>query len=143
MDYFAYGSNMNFVRMAKRCPGNCFIGKAALKGYKFIYDVTSNDGGAVGNIIKDDNESVFGGLYKINNAHLKTLDSCEGYCLNPISYDRNEFIVKMEDGKSLSAIAYFRTGKTVGEPIPEYREIVIQGARDCGLSEEYIQKYLL
>jgi gamma-glutamylcyclotransferase len=139
MYYFAYGSNMNFSQMDKRCPGSRFVSTAILHGFKFVYDGTSKKGGAVGNIIKDSEAVVLGGLYEINDTHLSTLNKEEGY---PISYNRAEFPVRDEHGNMCYAITYFRTGKQIGEPRPGYRSIVIQGAMDCRLPEEYIVKYL-
>ncbi len=139
VNYFAYGSNMNFLQMRERCPGSSFIGKATLDSFKFVYDGTSKKGGAVANIVKEGDEFVLGGLYKINDSHLKSLDDYEGY---PTSYDKKEFLVQTEDNKTFSAIMYLRTGKQVGEPRSQYRQIVLQGAKDCGLSEEYIQRYI-
>jgi len=139
MYYFAYGSNMNSLQMRERCPGSRFIGKATLDNFKFVYDGTSKEGGAVGNIVKEGDEFVLGGLYEINDSHFRSLDRYEGY---RTSYDRKEFSVQTVDGKFFSAIVYLRTGKQVGEPSSQYRSIVIQGARDCGLPEEYIQRYL-
>ena len=130
---------MNFLQMRERCPGNRFIGKATLGSFKFVYDGTSKKGGAVANIVKEGDEFVMGGLYEINDSHLRSLDGYEGY---QASYDRKEFSVQTEDDKTFSAIVYLRTGKQVGEPRSQYRQIVIQGAKDCGLSEEYIQRYI-
>ena len=45
-------------------------------------------------------------------------------------------------GNTYTAIAYFRIGKEIGEPSREYRQIVIQGATNCGLPRIYIDRYL-
>jgi len=112
---------------------------ATLSGFKFVYDGTSINGGAVGNIVEDCDEFIQGGLYEINKDNLKSLDRYENYC---ISYDRKELPVQTNNGTTFPAITYFRIGKKVGQPRPEYRQIVIQGAKDCGLPDEYIHKYL-
>ncbi len=33
--YFAYGSNLHFGQMARRCPGSRFVGRARLHGYRW------------------------------------------------------------------------------------------------------------
>lgn len=130
---------MNFERMKGRCPNSKFLHKGTLNGFKFVYDGVSTNGGAVANIVNDDNEKVLGALFEINANHLTSLDKCEGY---PKSYKRTRFNIQGEDGITYSAVAYFRTGKWIGQPTSKYRKIVIQGAKDCGLPNEYIQKYL-
>ena len=130
---------MNFSQMNKRCPGNGFISKATLFGFKFVYDGISRNGGSVANIVEDGNGRVLGGLFEISNDHLISLDKYEGY---PTSYSRAQFSVQDEHGNLFSAITYFRTGKQTGEPHPKYRRIVIQGARDCKLPEDYIKEHL-
>lgn len=142
MYYFAYGSNMNHQQMKKRCPNSRFIKRAFLERYKFVYDgYSSTRNGAVANVIetgrKDD--IVWGGLFEINEDNLSALDCYEGY---PKSYDRKNTEVKDDDGKCYDAIIYFRTGKSEGKASQEYRNIVIQGAKDCGLPIEYIKNNL-
>lgn len=142
MYYFAYGSNMNHAQMKQRCPGSVFIKRAFLSGHKFVYDgYSSTRNGAVANIIEtvDEENIVWGGLFEINEDNLSALDCYEGY---PKSYDRKNIEVKDDDGKRYDAIVYFRTGKAEGKPSQEYRNIVIQGAKDCMLPIEYIKNNL-
>lgn len=143
MYYFAYGSNMNHQQMRKRCPSSIFIKKGFLKGYKFVYDGYSSTWQcSVANIVKtsEENDVVWGGLFEINNDNLSALDCCEGY---PYSYDRKEIEVKDEEGNIYNAITYFREKKTKGELSKDYRDVVIQGAKDCNLPKEYIKNNLL
>lgn len=142
MIYFAYGSNMNRQQMDQRCP-NRFVKRACLKGYKFVYDgYSSNRKGAVANIIETckENDEVWGGLFEIDKDGLSALDHFEGY---PNSYQRKE--VKIWDKEDIchTAIAYFRIGKQPSQPSEEYRKIIIQGAKDCNLPDEYIKNNLL
>lgn len=136
---FAYGSNMNFARMKARCHGSRFICRASLKSFKFVYDGASKRGGAVGNIVGSNEDEVWGGLFEITDEDLRALDKYEGY---PDSYDRKEYRVQDDTGNSFVAIAYLRKPKRLGEPSKSYREIVIQGAKDCGLPKPYINKHL-
>lgn len=136
MLYFAYGSNMNFKQMEKRCPSSRFIKRACLEKYKFVYDGYSNiREGAVANIVKSKGSIVWGGLFKINKDNLGALDCCEGYFSK--IYNRKTIIVNDDEGKSYKAIVYLRTGKDVGMPHQKYRNIIIKGAKDCGLPKGY------
>ncbi len=140
MYYFAYGSNMNFKQMKIRCPKAIFIKRVYLENYKFIYDGYSfYRKGAVANITPCNKTIVWGGLYEIDEECLKSLDRYEGY---PSAYDREELEVKDKDENKFKAWVYLREGKTKGIPSKEYREIILEGARDCLLPNDYIKKFL-
>lgn len=140
MLYFAFASNMNQSQMKRWCPASRFRKAAVLEGFRFVYDGFSLTwDGAVGNIVKSENESVWGALYEITERDRLTLDAFEGY---PRSYDHKEVDVKDRDGKVYRAMTYFRTGRPLGKPHPDYERIVIDGAKECGLPDEYIDKAL-
>ena len=140
MLYFAYGSNMNHEQMKVRCPGASFLRRAYLDDFKFVYDGYSHmRNGAVANIIQAKGSRVWGGLFEINKANLSALDQYEGH---PNSYNRAERDVNDDNDIRYKAIVYCRAGKDLGKPLEEYRKIIIQGARDCDVSEEYIQSSL-
>ena len=85
--YFAYGSNMNPARMAKRCPGAIDLGGAVLRNHRVVErlyaDIDFTEGAVT--------ESV---LYVITEKHLKSLDRFEGY---PSVYRRIWVDVEFED----------------------------------------------
>ncbi len=140
MLYFAFASNLSRSQMNRWCPASRFLGTAVLAGFRFVYDGFSVTwDGAVGNIVKSEAESVWGALYEITERDLRTLDAFEGY---PRSYDHREVEVKDREGKSRRAITYLRTGRALGPPHPDYERIVIDGAKECGLPDEYIDQAL-
>lgn len=140
MFYLAYGSNMNHQQMKKRCPGARFLRRVYVESYKFVYDGQSNSRNSpVANIVSAKGGRVWGGLFEINEDNLAALDRYEDY---PNSYDRSELDAKDDQNNLYKAWAYYRTGKNIGEPSEEYRGIVIEGARNCGLPEEYVQSFL-
>jgi len=127
---------MHHQQIQERCLGSKFIKRVFLKGYKFVYDGYSKKrAGSVANIVKSEGDTVCGGLFEIKKEHLKSLDGYEG---EPYSYSRKEFNIEDEDSNNITAIVYFREGRELGTPSELYRKIVIQGARDCGLSDKYI-----
>lgn len=141
MLYFAYGSNMNFKQMRERCPSSRFIKRAYKEGYKFVYDGRSIKwNAAVANIIEPEENIVWGGLFEINEDNLAALDCYEGYSSK--SYDRETIIVKDDEENSLEAVVYLRKGQRIGTPDTVYRQTIIQGAKDCGLPENYIEDNL-
>ncbi len=140
MLYFAFASNMNQAQMKRWCPASRFLKAVLLGGFRFVYDGFSvNWDGAIGNIVKSETERVWGALYEITERDRLTLDAFEGY---PRSYDHKEVEVKDREGNVYRAMTYIRTGRALGKPHPDYERIVIDGAKECGLPEEYIDKAL-
>jgi len=140
MYYFAYGSNMNREQMKKRCPTGRFLKRARLLGYKFVYDGHSSmRNGAVANIIKSENGTVWGVIFEIDDECIKNLDRYEGF---PRSYQRRCVGVDDEGGNTYQAVVYLRKPQEIGKPSDEYRDILLEGARDCGLPESYIKDFL-
>lgn len=140
MLYFAFASNMNQAQMTRWCPASRFLKTVFLEGFRFVYDGFSVTwDGAVGNIVPSAAERVWGALYKITERDRLTLDAFEGY---PRSYDHKDVAVKDREGNVHQAMTYLRTGRGLGKPHPDYERIVIDGAKECGLPEEYIDKAL-
>ena len=134
--YFAYGSNMNFVQMASRCPGAVFVGPAFLPGYRFhIYA----DGYAT--VLPDAKGGVWGGYWKVDGGHLDELDRYEGVpqgCYYRLEKEISILARETGQGDRQTGWVYFSTETETGMPRPGYMEGVIEGARDCGLPVEYL-----
>ena len=140
MLYFAYASNMNHAQMKERCPGGRFLRPVVLQGHRFVYDGYSvNRQGATANIIKSEVDRVRGALFEITEKDRLALDSYEGY---PKDYDRKIVDVKDAEGNAYAAMTYFRPVRALGKPHPDYEKVILAGARDCKLPEEYIDRYL-
>jgi gamma-glutamylcyclotransferase (GGCT)/AIG2-like uncharacterized protein YtfP len=141
MYYFAYGSNMNHEQLQQRCPGSRFIDTAYLNNARFRYDGHSKtwNNKAVANIISSDSEKVWGGLFEINENDMTQLDICEGF---PERYGKKTMRVIDTKGEIHSAWVYFRIGEIRGEPLTEYRKVVLKGAENCNLPKEYIANRL-
>lgn len=140
MIYFAFGSNMNMRQMRERCRQSRFISSGVLEKFRFVYDGNSARWkGAVGNIVPSSGETVYGGLFEVTEEDLDSLDHYEGY---PTRYQKIELPVLSGNGEIVKALAYFREGEKEGTPSTAYRNTVMEGARDCGIPEDYIEKYL-
>lgn len=131
---------MSHEQMMKRCPGSQFLYEAYLEDYKFIYDGFSlKREGPVANIFLNEGSVVRGGVFDISDRDLEKLDYHEGY---PGSYNRSLLTIKNIMGLQHEAIVYFRTKQKEGRPSRKYLDIILRGADDCGLSEEYIKSVL-
>jgi len=138
--YFAYASNLNQAQMKRWCPASRFVKVACLEGYRFVYDGYSVPwDGAVGNIVKSETERVWGAVFDITERDRLTLDAFEGY---PRHYERLEVEVRDRDGRTDRVMTYGRTGRAAGQPHPDYEKVVLDGARECGLPEDYVDKAL-
>lgn len=150
MKYFAYGSNLSHKQMVERCPDSKFLKRACLKDYRLTYDGYSKRwDGAPGNIIESTGDIVWGGLYEISEKDLDRLDKCEncssakgknGICsgCGEDLYARKEMEFEDDQERKIKAFVYFRTGLRENKPSDKYLCTVLEGARDCGLPEEYI-----
>jgi gamma-glutamylcyclotransferase (GGCT)/AIG2-like uncharacterized protein YtfP len=131
---------MNHAQMKERCPGGRFLKPVTLKGYRVVYDGFSESRqGPTANIVKSEFESVRGGLFEITEKDKLALDSHEGY---PKEYGRKVVEVKDAQGNAYAAVTYFRPARALGKPHPEYEKIILDGAKDCGLPDDYVDKYL-
>ena len=140
MKYFAYASNMNQAQMQRWCPASRFRKAVFLEGHRFVYDGFSVTwDGAVGNIVRSEAEGVWGALYEITERDRLTLDAFEGY---PRSYEHSEIEVRDREGNVYRAMTYLRTGRALGKPHPDYEKIVIDGAKECGVPDDYVERFL-
>ena len=121
--YFAYGSNMNPLRMGQRCPGATALGVAILRNYQIAERLYAD-------IDFEERAEVEGVLYLITERHLRSLDAREGY---PKVYRRIWVPIEF-NGETYLAVTYemtfmtkaARNGKRYSE---EYRKLCSEGAR--------------
>ena len=121
--YFAYGSNMNPARMGRRCPGATALGVGILRNHRLTERLYAD-------IDFQEGREVYGVLYLLTEAHLRSLDAHEGY---PKVYRRMWLDVEFGGGV-YQAVTYEMTAETKaarnGKPYPEeYRRICSEGAR--------------
>ena len=119
MQYFAYGSNMNVSQTQQRCPGITRIGRSQLKGFRLVFNYHAD-------IIPAARCIVHGGLWKITGDHEVALDTYEGY---PDYYDKyyqdDVMFYRMKEASDNSE-----------PPSRWYLEIIIQGYKDFGLTQD-------
>lgn len=132
MLYLAYGSNMASPQM----PGIGFAAPARLDGYRLGLTRRSIRWQAgVLDIVAADGRSVWGALYELGEADLERLDAKEGA---GFAYRRIE--VQLDGGDR--AIAYEVIDKEP-EPVPcapEYRSLVLEGARERQLPVAWLRE---
>jgi gamma-glutamylcyclotransferase len=142
MFYFAYGSNMNHKHMKDRCPQTVFLAPALLTGFSlaFRYPSTSFPGGGAADIIEEENSQVWGALWQSNEKDFVSLDKFEDVACG--GYRRIEIEVFSKDSNlALKAITYEVVDKLSFDmrPVKAYESLVLSGAKESLLPEEYIQ----
>ena len=137
MLYFAYGSNMERVQLKRLCPKATFVAAAVLSDHELTFSGNSRVwGGGTANIREKPGKQVEGVAWEISEAEQKALDEYEGY---PDLYVRREVHVRTRSGKIIVAFAYIM-GNPDREtpPSKRYKQLLISGAEEHGLSDEYI-----
>jgi len=131
--YFAYGSNLLHRQMEERCPGSSFVGAGVLEGYRFFI----NERGYA-NIVPDLGSRVYGGIYRMTDADIASLDQWEGVATG--CYEKETVTVTTtENGEEFDGLVYIDPRIEPGSPREGYLEKILQGAQDCGLPSDYIR----
>jgi cation transport regulator ChaC len=137
--YFAYGSNLLSDQMVAR-TGPIRTGDerpriARLANYRLVFNMLGSDGQIYANIVTPGG-GVLGVVYRCGREALQKLDGYER------GYERQELAVIDDHGVELPAVVYIaRPGKVTaeGRPSDAYLQKIVSGAREHGLSEEYIR----
>lgn len=135
--YFAYGALLSPRRLRRHCPGATTLGRARLPDYQLAFTrYSSHEKGGVADIVPQADADVWGALYEIDELCLPALDEYEG---TPRAYRRETVLVIDDEGVEREAFAYVanRTGEFA--PSRQYLGILVQGAREHGLPEEYVR----
>ncbi len=126
MYYFAYASNLNQKQMKERCPDSKPLFTARLPNYKLIFVGWSREWrGAKATIKLTRGEKVIGAVYDCSEQCMQKLDKFES------SYNKLKVMVFNEEGDSIEAVTYIKTGQMdEGKPSAEYLSVIQQGYRD-------------
>jgi gamma-glutamylcyclotransferase (GGCT)/AIG2-like uncharacterized protein YtfP len=134
--YFAYGSNMNWEQMQRRCPSAKFVCVASLKNYRFAiarHSRLRNCGTA--NIFAETGSEVRGIVYDVSEQELAILDGFED------GYRRERMLVLAIDGSqsSIEVLVYIaKEEDDVPLPSSEYKQLIVAGAKHWNMPEFYL-----
>lgn len=135
MNYFAYGSNMDWPQMQGRCPSARFVCVARLPGYRFAiarHSRLRHCGTA--NIFPQPTSVVWGVVYDVSDADLIIMDGFEdGYARAFVD------TYAINDGKSPQTALVYIAPKEDNVPLPnaEYKRLMVEGARYWQLPQDY------
>jgi gamma-glutamylcyclotransferase (GGCT)/AIG2-like uncharacterized protein YtfP len=132
LPYFAYGSNMNLEQMALRCPGARMVGLVRKPGWRYLI----NQRGYV-TALEDPDAETLGCLWELTEEHWAALDRYEGVAGG--FYRRVDCeVLSIDSEEPVQSIAYRAANEIPGTPTATYADVVIAGARQIGLPEDYL-----
>ncbi len=138
MRYFAYGSNMSFLRLRARAPSVQLLGTAQLFGYQLRFHKAGSDGSGKCDAYCTDiaDDMMYGVLYELDESSKIVLDRIEGL---GYGYDDTQVDVQF-GGQQVQAITYIATriDKT-RKPYDWYHHHVLVGAREAALPAHYLR----
>ncbi len=129
--YIAYGSNINLEQMAYRCPHSKVVGTSEVKGYELEFR-------GVATIVPKENASVPVLIWELDERDLPILNRYEGF---PSFYRQEKMLFEM-DGKTYKGMAYLMNRGTISPPSLQYYNTILQGYRENGLDESYLETAL-
>ncbi|MCO6047134.1 gamma-glutamylcyclotransferase [Aeoliella sp. ICT_H6.2] len=138
MKYFAYGSNMSVPRLKARVPSAAVHGVCELRGHTLRFHKVGMDGTAKCDayFTGNDADRVEGVVYVLDPMKVDLLDQAEGAGRG---YTRQQVEVFDEYGNRTQAFTYIATAIDSSlQPLCWYRHHVITGAKQHGLSDEYV-----
>lgn len=148
--YFAYGSNLLAQRIHLNSPSAVLEGIGELADHRLDFtNFTSFWNGTVATIIEEPGEKVWGALWALDIEHMKSLDRQESVPSG--GYFPKTVNITKSDGNVVQARTYVQTTEppkiSSGEKFPydrrpsrTYLNVIIEGAIECGLPEDYIKK---
>jgi gamma-glutamylcyclotransferase (GGCT)/AIG2-like uncharacterized protein YtfP len=140
MLYFAYGSNMCTGRLRRRISSATFVCIAKLAKHSFRFHKRSTDGSAKGDAFQTGNPTdiVWGVIFNINKGQKLALDEAEGL---GVGYEEEAATVLDQSGQEHRVVLYVADANSIDSalhPYSWYKRFVVDGARQHGLPNEYV-----
>jgi len=138
--YFGYGSNLLHQRILLQNPTAQFVSIGKVDNFKLDFDYESERWkGAAATIKECPGKCVWGVVWRMNVSDRDNIDDQEG--VHKGTYKPIEIQVCTPGGEELSCRSYqlLKTSQDK-QPSPQYLDVVIQGALQNSLPEEYIKQ---
>lgn len=129
--YIAYGLNINLEQMAFRCPHSRVMGTSEIKDFELEFR-------GVATIVPKKCATVPVLIWELDERDLPTLNKYEGY---PSFYRQEKMPFEM-NGKTYEGMAYLMNRGTISPPSQQYYNTILQGYRENGLDESYLETAL-
>ncbi len=144
MLYYAYGSNMNWPQMKKRCPSAQFVSVARLSGHRLAFSRMSNRRGCgSADVIPAEAHTVWGVIYEIEEGEITNLDEAEDFVPGRAQngYTRQQTLVYSDGKENPVLVSLYFAEKQKNPPLPsaDYKQLIVEGAKHWHLPQEYIE----
>ena len=130
MLHFAYGSNMDWGLMRRRCQGARLVGGAVLQDHRFVI---TKDGYA--SVVAARGAHVHGLLWHLTVRDLAALNAYEN--IDGGLYRAASLTVQAQE-RAVRALVYLGHGSVSGRPRLGYMELVAAAARKAALPADYV-----
>ncbi|MCA1830948.1 MAG: gamma-glutamylcyclotransferase [Actinobacteria bacterium] len=137
MKYFAYGSNMDPVRMSFRCKGARAVGTAILPDHRLTFRRWRTWRTGLADVEPAPGERVVGVLWEIDERHERRLDRYEA--VDRDLYRKERARVIAAGGHEFDVMIYVATLTGPKRPSKRYLRLLIRGAERNGLPPEYVE----
>ena len=129
------------ARLRQRVPSARPIGIAPLSGWDLRFHKRSQDGSGKCNLVrsKESGATVHGVVFEIDPSEKQQLDEVEG-----LGYRCEDLKVRI-GAEVLTVYTYLAEARFLDDsllPYGWYRDLVVAGAREHGLPEDYVEKLL-
>jgi gamma-glutamylcyclotransferase (GGCT)/AIG2-like uncharacterized protein YtfP len=147
--YFAYGSNLDWAQIRKRCPSTKVVSVAAARGYRLAFTrFSTNRQCGAADILPSPADEVWGMLYEIDEAEIGFLDECEGFRPGRTREENAYERVEMEVWKTGTHVnpqrawtyVVVRKLDSCPRPSAEYKRLMVDGARQWGFPARYLEQ---
>ncbi|XP_056115449.1 gamma-glutamylcyclotransferase b [Rhinichthys klamathensis goyatoka] len=140
--YFAYGSNLLKERLQLKNPSAIIHCVAKLKDYKLVFGnhkgvASQRWRGGVATIEHSPGEEVWGVVWRMNVTDIESLDRQENVKMG--TYSPMKVFVSTTD-QDLHCRTYIMNSCVYAPPSPHYLEVIVMGAEQNGLPEDYQEK---
>jgi len=128
-------------------PSATFVSTGCLNHYRLAFTLTSSRWqGAAADILEDTASKVWGTVWRVDAEHAESLDRQEGVCTqngqDVGNYRRISIQAVTPAGETLECRSYQVVNKTAGldgQPSPAYKGVILCGAIESGLPDEYVE----
>lgn len=138
--YFAYGSNLHDAIFRERRKMAALEARCGwLDGFRLCFNLPVGPGErGVANVEPAPGDAICGALYLLSADDCARLDRSEG--VHRGAYQRIAIEVRLDDGGRCRAFTYRSTWTRDGrKPSARYLGLIVEGARQRGLPEEWIR----
>ncbi len=134
--YAAYGSNMDPVQMAERCPHSPQRGSGWLEGWRLTFGGEEIGWeGALATVVQESDERVFVVLYDISENDEAALDRWDAATID--YYRKLRVRIATLDGEALAWL-YVLNAYEGGLPSARYLGIMADAAEAAGAPDDYV-----